>query len=295
MNIVEAVLLSASKTKHPFPTKDETRLFHGNFCGLVCPWLDNNPFYNILFTPAYVAESKVSRDAIRKAYSNAGFTHFPLSPYNTVGIYHDFYPQWDDTRINDYLLELLRDGLIPVCSAFSDNTKTVKPVVDPDLVPAVFTGWENPWPIIRPKKDADNLFYVASQYFTKSIVYWHNPSGQGAPYYYAPDWGYPAGTELNHVVWDYIVNECGCQGLLAQNNGWEVNGDTSVARLQDFAWRFGLTDGTPHNGWPKADLVDFEEVAYYNTQIRLYNPFQPVLTGLSIRKRVPQLSGYCNG
>lgn len=280
------VLLISNRAKRDWPSKDVLRAFKGNFGGLVIPELQYGFPNKVLFTPGYVVENYRTRKIIRSRYRESGLLHFPINLYNTTPIYHNYYPDWDDKDINTYLSELLNDGLIPVGSAFADNIKIVKPVVDPSLVPIVFVGWENPWPIIRPAEDADNLFYVAKSYFPKSLVYWHNPSGQGAPYYYAPDWGYPVGTELNHIVWDYIVNVSGCQGLLAQNNGWENDGINSVNRLQDFAWRF-----KGNNGWPVCDLVDFEEVVYYNTTMQ----GNPLMTGQFIREQVPDLKGFCNG
>lgn len=280
------------------PSKEIVRTFRGLFGGLVVPELQysiNNT--KILFTPAYVVESPLVRQICRSRYIDAGLTHFPINLYNTTPIYHNFYPDWDDNYINMYLEELLSSGLIPVGSMFADNVKVVKPVVDPKLVPAGFTGWENPWPIIRPKQDLDNLFYVARQYFGPNcLIYWHNPNGQGAPYYNAVDWGYPPGTELNAIVWNYIVNQSGCQGLLFQSKGWIDPNDpnsgpqASIARLLDFVPRFkhGI------NGWPLCDLVDMEETIYYMTTMA-----QPVSQGLAwarqIRNSVPELNGYCNG
>src|SRR6516225_4614504 len=130
MNIVEAVILSSTK-KARWPSKDDVRHFHGNFGGIIVNGLSYNPFRNILFTPAYVTEPPASRANIRKIYRDSGFRHFPINLYNTTSIYHNYYPDWNDALINDYLLELLRDGLIPIGSAFADNIKTIKPVVDP--------------------------------------------------------------------------------------------------------------------------------------------------------------------
>lgn len=283
---MDIVILSSSKSKPIWPPAEVLRSFKGNFGGLVIPELQYGFPNKVLFTPGYVVESTDVRRIIRRRYKEARLSHFPINLYNTSSIYHNWYPDWDDKLINQYLDELLQDGLIPVGSAFADNVKIVKDVVDPDLVPIVFTGWENPWPIVRPAEDSDNLFYVARQYFKKSLIYWHNPSGQGAPYYYAPDWGYPIGTELNHIIWSYIVNVSGCQGLLAQNDGWVAGGQVAVLRLQDFAWRF-----QGHNGWPICDLVDFEEVVFWNTTMQ----GNPIMTGEFIRNQIPELNGYCNG
>lgn len=282
-----SVVLLLAKSKPKWPSVDAIRNFKGNFGGIVIPELQYGFDNKVLFTPGYVVESSSVRKIIRERYKAAGFTHFPINLYNTTSIYHDYYPQWDDRKINDYLTELLSDGIIPVGSAFADNVKVVKPVVDPDLVPAVFTGWENPAPILYPALDADNLFYVAKQYFPKSLVYWHNPSYQGAPYVSNTDWGYSPSDDINHIVWQYMVYNSGCQGLLNQGNGWENSGSDSVARLIDFRDRLIYGE----NYWPKADLVDFEEVVYYNTTLQ----GSPLLTGESIRNRVTGLTGYCNG
>jgi len=278
------------------PSKDTVRSFRGSFGGLIIPELEYSiNDSKILFTPGYVVESDSVRDRICKTYRDAGLTHFPINLYNDSPIYHDFYPPWDDLLINMYLTELLETGLIPVGSMFSDNSKIVKPVVDPKLVPAGFTGWENPWPIIRPAQDSDNLFYVARQYFGPDcLIYWHNPNGQGAPYYNAVDWGYPPGTELNAIVWNYIVKQSGCQGLLFQSKGWNEPGyngvQTSIDRLRDFVPRFkhGI------NGWPLCDLNDFEETVYYMTTMN-GNHALGMKWAQEIRNSVLELNGYCNG
>jgi hypothetical protein len=282
------------------PSTDKVRTFRGSFGGIKIEELRysiNNT--KILFTPGYVVESDQVRDRIRKQYFDEGLTHFPINLYNDSPIYHNFYPQWDDNLINMYLEELLSAGLVPVGSAFADNSKVVKQVVDPRLVPAAFTGWENSWPIIRPALDSDNLFWVARQYFgPECLIYWHNPAGQGAPYYNAIDWGYPPGTELNATVWNYIVNQSGCQGLLFQGKGWkEPNTNppydgvaTSIDRLEDFRIRFG----TGFHGWPKCDLVDFEETVYYCTTLN--GDYETgMMWARQIREAVPDLTGWCNG
>ncbi len=282
------------------PSKDTVRTFQGSFGGLRLDYLRYSiNDTKILFTPGYVVESDEVRYRIRQDYKAAGLTHFPLNLYNTAPIYSTFYPDWDDNLIDKYLMELLNDGLIPVGSAFSDNVKTVKPVVSPKLVPAVFTGWENPWPILRPQLDSDNLFWTARQYFgPDTLVYWHNPPGQGAPYYHPTEWGYPPDADINAVVWNYIVHQSGCQGLLFQGKGWNepnahppYNGvETSKERLDDFVIRFkhGI------NGWPVADLVDFEETVYYCTTMA-GNLEQGLAWANEIRTSVPELNGFCNG
>ena len=69
----------------------------------------------IFWTPSYVVYDTDTRKRIRDAYRNAlGFTHFPLNLTNHSTIYRDWYPQWDDSFINTYLEELMRDGMIPV-------------------------------------------------------------------------------------------------------------------------------------------------------------------------------------
>jgi hypothetical protein len=280
------------------PSNEIIREFRGSFGGIKVSGLQysiNNT--GILFTPGYVCETDQIRDRIRKQYKDEGLTHFPINLYNDSPIYHRWYPDWDDTLINMYLEELLRADLIPVGSAFADNSKVVKPVVNPRLVPAVFTGWENSWPIIRPALDSDNLFHVAREYFGPDcLVYWHNPAGQGAPYYNAIDWGYAPGTELNAIVWNYIVNQSGCDGLLFQGKGWIDTDDpnsgpkSSIDRLGEFILR--LKHG--FHGWPICDVNDFEETVFYMTTLN-GNYEQGMAWAKEIRNAVLQIDGWCNG
>ena len=269
------------------PSFDVIRQVKGNFGGIVVPELQFGFLNKVLFTPGYVVENQNVRQIIRSRYKDAGFKHFPISTYNDNGVYHDYYPPWDDSLINQYLEELLSDDLIPLCSLFADNSKTLKKNASPDLVLSGFVGWENPTPILRPALDNDNLFWVAKQFYPEALIYWHNPAGQGAPYVNPIDWGKQPGDEVNGIVWNYMVSQSGCQGLLCQNVGWLNSGNDSVNRLNDFVVR--LINGGDY--WPKADLIDFEEVVYFNTTMQ----GNPILTGEPIRSRVPQLTGYCNG
>lgn len=291
-NWASALNLLRNQLDFRWPSVEEIRHFTGNFAGIVIPELTQGFPNKVLFTPGYVVEPDPVRLIIRMRYKDYG-RHFPLNLYNDTPIYRGFYTQWDDTRINDFCRELLNDGLIPVGSAFADGSRVIKPVVDPTLVPAVFSGWENPTPITLPALDDNNLFWKMWRYFPNSRRYWHNPPGQDAPYVNPPDWGATwdpktgRWSSVNGPVWRYMVQQSGCHGLLFEGQGWINHGNDSVANLNDFVQRLILGN----DGWPIGDLIDFEEFAYYNTEEGNLPPLQ----GLSIRQRVPQLTGYCNG
>src|SRR5260221_5003560 len=242
-----------------WPSIDVLRAFRGNFSGLVLPYLKYGPDFpggKLLFTPSYVVESDQNRTWIRRDYKAAGYKHFPLNLTNHSTIYHDDYPDWDDKLIDKYLIELLSDGLIPVGFAMGDNDTTVNTHASPGLVPIVVPKWESPNVIVRPALDDDNYFWLCKKNFGKSLIYWHNPTGVGAPYVDAVLWGRPPGSEVNGLVWNYMVNESFVQGLLYQVNLW-VPG--YYPRIQDLIDR--LVDGGYF--WPVCDLVEFESVAYY--------------------------------
>jgi len=273
------------------PSPDVIRHVKGNFGGIIVPELQFGFANKVLFTPGYVVESSYVRQVIRSRYKNdAGFTHFPINTYNDSPIYHDVYPNWDDSLINQYLEELLSDNIVPMCSLFADNVKTLKGNVSPDLVLSGFTGWENPAPILRPKLDSDNLFWTAKQAYPKALIYWHNPSYQGAPYVDAKDWGRSSGDEVNDLVWQYMVNQSGCQGLLNQGKAWENDSADSINRLSDFHERLILG----RDNWPIADLVDFEQTVYYLTTMQ-GNPTLASVWAQRVRNSCDGLMGYCNG
>ncbi len=283
------VELYNSREIKPWPSRDILRAFRGNFGGIIVPELQFGFPNKVLFTPGYVVENAQVRQVIRSRYKDSGFAHFPINTYNDTSIYHDVYPSWNDGLINTYLEELLNDDIIPVCSLFPDNVKTIKGNASPDLVPIGFTGWENPSPIINPAQDRDNLFYVAKQSYPKALIYWHNPSFQGAPFVNNAAWGHGPNDEFNSEIWDYMVYSSGCQGLLNQGAAWE-NLSGSIGRLNDFKVR--LIDG--QDFWPKADLIDFEETVYYLTTMQ-GDSAQALAWTKEIRDKNPGITGYCNG
>jgi len=269
-----------------FPSEEKCRTFRGNFCGLSLklPYAPNG----ILFTPAYPVYDNNTRRLIRKAYLSYGYTHFPISLCGPK-VYRNIYPDWNDALINNYLYELLRDGLVPVCFAFNDSFNFNKNV-DPKLVPIIVPGWENPKPIIKPVLDDTNQFYLCHKQYPKALIYWHNPPNQGTPYVDQSAWSSDPKADVNAKVWNYMVHESNVQGLLFQGQAWINNAESSISRLNDFVIR--LSEG--HNGWPKADLVDFEETAYYMFDMNgNYN--QAIQWTTKIYKSFPSLNGYCNG
>lgn len=293
-----------------FPSKDELRNFRGNLCsyisGLSLPdsrELGGERSYpkDLLFTPAYVIYDEVKRKEIRTLYKLNFGPHFPINCRSIVSIYHDFFPAWDESLINRYLLELWSDGMIPVCSVLADNDTTFNPHLDSRLVKIAF-WWEDSNPIRRPELDENNKFHLVKQQYPEALIYWHNPTGQGAPYVNAAEWGRKEGDEVNSLVWHYMVDVCGVQGLLFQGNGWDYKKDAngnnirgtqgvpSIERLGDFDLRLGHGK----NGWPKCDLVDFEETAYPLTWYQMKQKEALDLAHM-IRGTYPGLTGYCSG
>ncbi len=137
-----------------------------------------------------------------------------------------------------------------------DDDTIVETHANPALVPIVVPKWESPNVIVRPALDDDNYFWLCKQKFPKSLIYWHNPVGVGAPYVDATLWGRKPGDEVNGLVWNYMVNQSFVHGLLYQGNLWEPG---YYERLQDFIDR--LVNG--EDFWPKCDLIEYESVAYY--------------------------------
>lgn len=272
-----------------WPSIDKLREFSGNLCGLPLN-LQYAP-NGILFTPAYVVYDDATRDKIRKSYRDQGWTHFPLNLTNHSSIYRNYYPSWDDALINKYLTELLSSELIPVGFVMGDQDKEVNTHADNDLVPIVVPKWEDSAPIKRPAMDNDNTFYLVKNVFPESLLYWHNPPYQGAPYVEYHDWGLsPGDSTVNAKVWHYMVDICDVQGLLFQGKAWENDAKDSISVLTDFKNR--LKDGV--SGWPLADLVDFEETAYYMfNENGNYN--QALQMSQKVRRNVWELNGFCNG
>lgn len=282
--------LLLSQAAPAWPSNEALRAWKGNLVAKLSFSLPYAP-HGLLFTPGYVTYNGETRRRIREDYKAHGWTHFPLNLTNHSTIYRDFYPQWDDARINDYLTELLTDGLIPVGFVMGDQDRVVDCKASPDLVPIVVPKWEDAAPLRRPALDADNTFHLVRQQYPRSILYWHNPPYQGAPFVEYADWGLPQGDPgINAKVWRYMVNECGVQGLLFQGKAWEHDANDSMAVLQSFIDR--LKHGV--SGWPHADVVDYEETAYY-----LFNmggsDEQALAWTRKIRNAQPELDGFGNG
>lgn len=272
-----------------WPNEDTLRNFKGNFGGMPLG-LSYAP-NGILFTPAYVVYNDQTRDRIRKSYLDAGYLHYPLNLTNHSTIYRNYYPHWDDSLINKYLEELLGDRLVPVGFVMGDQDTEVNCKADPSLVPITIPKWEDGAPLRGPNKDQYNTFYLVKQKYPKSLLYWHNPPYQGAPFVEYSDWGLkPGDPSINAKVWHYMVDECEVKGLLFQGKAWENDGGDSISILDNFKDR--LKHGI--NGWPIADLVDFEETVYYMFNLNgIYNIALDM--ALHVRSSVQELNGYCNG
>lgn len=78
-----------------------------------------------IWTPAYGCYDEFWRAAIRRAYKDRGYTHFP---YNCAGLpYSTYYPELrdDSARVARDLDELEQDGLVPVVVATDDRNPDV--------------------------------------------------------------------------------------------------------------------------------------------------------------------------
>lgn len=288
--MISSAYLLLSQSAPVWPSKDVLRAFRGNLVAKLSFSLPYAP-HGLLFTPGYVTYDEPTRRRIREEYKQNGWTHFPLNLTNHSTIYRNYYPQWSDDRINDYLIELLTDGLIPVGYVMGDHDTVVNCKADPELVPIVVPKWEDEKPLKRPALDADNTFHLVRQKYPKSLLYWHNPPYQGAPFVEYADWGLPQGDPgINAKVWRYMVHECGVQGLLFQGKAWEHDANDSISVLNSFRER--LKHGV--SGWPIADLVDYEETAFYLFNMNGSNE-QALAWTQKIRSSVGELNGFGNG
>jgi hypothetical protein len=272
-------------------TEEEIRDWQGNLCGLPLG-LDYSP-NGILFTPSYVIYPDDVRDRIRKTYRDNGWRHFPINLTNHSPIYRDVFPDWDDSLINQYLTELLNEGLIPVGYSMGDNDTVINCKAEADLVPIALGKWEDAKPLVKPELDARNTFHLVRERFPKSIIYWHNPPYQGAPFVEYSDWGLPQDDPgINAKVWQYMVHECGVRGLMFQGKAWEKEGSDSISTLRSFIDRLGYGQ----NGWPApVDIIDYEETAYY-----MFNMNGSYSKALDMTKKIrdtfgSELQGYGNG
>jgi len=277
--------------KPAWPPIEKLKNWRGQFCALPMnlPYSPNG----ILFTPGYVVYDEDTRYRIRQVYKESGWTHFPLNLTNHSSIYRDHYPDWDDSNINTYLTELLKDGIIPVGYTMGDSDKVINCKADPSLVPIALGRWEDSAPLVKPALDENNTFHLVRQKYPDSLIYWHNPPYQGAPFVSYADWGLPNNDPgINAKVWRYMVHECGVTGLMFQGKAWENDAQDSIGVLQSFTER--LRHGV--NGWPIADVIDYEETAYY--MFNMGGDYdQAVRWTEKIRNAqgVECNAGYCNG
>jgi hypothetical protein len=256
------------------PTEAQLRNFSGNLCGMFFPGLQY-PLIRpgLLFTPGYVVENDFNRARILDQYEGS---HFVVNLTNHSTIYRDYYPNWDDTLINKYLTEILKAGKLPVGVVMGDRDKEVQTNADPSLVSIVLPKWEDATPFTGV-----NTFKLVKNAFPNSLMAWHNPPNQDAPYN-SNGWD-------NATVWNKM-NEWGVSIFLFQGQAWNDPAN-SIANLQDFVPR--LKDG--FHGYPHPlTIVDFEETAYYmmnlNGSIK-----QSKMWTKQIREAIPRLDGFCNG
>ena len=279
------------------PNEDEIRMWKCNLTpdlGFNLQYGPHTPNgHTIFWTPSYVVYDDSTRERIRKAYRDLGFTHFPLNLTNHSTLYRDYYPNWDDTLINKYLEELLSAHLIPGGFCMGDEDTTVNCHADPSLVSWVVGRWEDAAPIKRPALDNDNYFWLVHQAFPNSRLYWHNPPYQGAPFVEYDEWNSPQDDPgINAKVWNYMIHDSFVQGFLFQGKAWENDANDSIEVLRSFVERLG--HGV--SGWPNpVDIVDYEETAYY-----LFNEGGNQEQALEWTKKIrdywgSELKGYGNG
>jgi len=295
----ELGLTFRSLTKSYKPSTDKVRAFAGNICGYE---FDALPFKadpgpesveRVFWTPSLVCIDDFGLlGDLLDGYKDDGNTHIVLNLYNSSSVYRDWYPWWDEKKINKYLDFLNRKELVVVGSCFPDGSYELNKIVDKDLVHAVF-WWEDPNPIVRPALDEQNKFWVARQFFGEKVeIYWHNPPYQEAPYVEYADWGLKQGDgSINGKVWNYICNsECRVRGILRQNKCWVDGWQNSVEACQSYIDRIGK--GGMYG--VDADTIDFEETAYYILDEN-GNVDQAKQWTQKIRMACPGLAGWCNG
>lgn len=224
------------------------RAFKGNFGSIHIPDLPYGPNH-VLFTPGYVCYDDQWRRRIRDEYKARGYTHFPISLFPGP-IYYDFYPAWDQSRINDFLRELWDDGLIPVCYDHSDDNVQA-PGVDPSLVRIVVPMWEMNGPLSQlDEPQADQSF---SGPITECIKRTRARYPDALCYiHFAPLHG--AGGEPEGPWWHW-AKWLGVAGSLYDCN---TDAQSAFDRAADFLVRF-----KGYHGWPSGlDLVLHETTAY---------------------------------
>jgi hypothetical protein len=232
-----------SAHKDPSTVSDSAlRAFKGNFCGIRIDGLPYGP-NNVLFTPAYFIYSEGDRQKCREAYKTRGYTHFPVSLFSG-SVYHDFYPDPDVSRVNEFLQELWDDGLIPVCFDHGDDF-SVNSGVDPKLVRVVVPQWEMNGPCNNDTALINKTILETKSRFPQALLYVHFTSGHAAGGEPESDW------------WVWAKSQ-GVRGLLYQDGNWN-DPQAMWDRCVDFLIRFG----SGYHGWPTdVDFVMFENCAY---------------------------------
>lgn len=246
----EQTLRATLKSLHKDPAlvpESVLRAFKGNFCGIRIPGLPYGP-NGVLFTPAYFIYNEADRKRCRDAYKTRDLTHFPVSLFQG-SVYHDFYPEPDTSRVNEFLQELWDDDLIPVCFANSDDNQLAQGV-DPKLVRIVVPMWEmngplHAEPFEQETKNINDCILKTKAAFPDALLYVHFTSGHAAG-------GSP------EADWWYWARDNGVTGLLYQDGQWD-NPQGMWDRCVDFLLRFG----GGYHGWPTGiDFVMFENCAY---------------------------------
>lgn len=283
-NLPDVQMLPVVPLKPGWPSEVALRNFTGNFCGLLIPGIVGPTVRpGLLFTPGYVCESADNRKRILDAYP---YTHFPINLHGGP-VYRNYYPDADGSQINTYLTEILNAGKIPVGFVLTDTELSVSTLADPDLVPIAVPRWEDPNPFTQGKASGlgVNTFRIVRDRFPKSIIGWHCPPGQDAPYQ-GMGWS-------NGQVWTQMA-AWGVSLFLFQGQAWQPNGvANAVANLSDFIVR--LKDGRPA-GYPvgQVSIVDFEETAYFCMDMQ-GDVKQAQGWAQQIRSALPKLDGYCSG
>ena len=211
----------------------------------------------LIYTPMYPVFDAPTRAAMRKAYKQAGYTHWPISiAGGYVANGKDVYPRFDYSQKPEafrvFLNELWNDGLIPVVFLMDDHgphtagylTHFVD--VNRDLIRAASIGWElNHWmtdeEATQAAKDLRGLLSA------NTLLYLHM----------SPERAALCHTDSCESAWWHSMQGV-LTGILYQH-GADASIASFQARLSDFTTR--LIDGK--NGWPRGfDVVAFEYAAY---------------------------------
>jgi hypothetical protein len=272
----------------PLPSIEARRKWRGAFC---VPNVAGLP-HGRIWTPAYGTYTDGERALVRDQLKKRGYTHFV---YNCAGLpYHDHYPELEDdsVRVRRDLLELLKDGFIPVVCATDDRvpSNVLRSFRDnANLIPIAFGCWEVNGPLGDSDKDKEEAQITALCRAVKAaapgaLQYVHFTAGHGSASY-----------KSEGGWWKQMFSEGTIDGgLMSQDFGAGQPQDKAqcAAGLQDTARH--LRGQVP--GW---EGVNLDNVAFEHTTTATYHlgmtEMEQVAYTDYLVAHAPLIVGFCDG